>query len=278
MQPALSIPGATSRESCLNCGAERVGEFCHTCGQHFSEGRLTLRGGLREFAERSLSLERGLLRTFVEMTVDPGGVVRRYSQGRRRTYVSPIAYLLIGVALLLVGYELYEPQMRVWLEASLATSLGRMNEGVRVGSGQPVAGFSADQVRMFTETMIALSKRATLTSLAMALPFAVLLRLFFRKNGVNIAETAAFTLFCFGHIFVFTALLTPGLILAGANVGTVMQWSMLLYLLLPGFAAVGFFERRVSAVLKTLLAMTIAYVIFSALTWIGVALYVLRAS
>lgn len=277
MQSTVSVPVATSAPACLNCGATPTGEFCHACGQRVTEGRLTLRTAVLEFVERSLSLERGLLRTFVEMCTDPGGVVRRYADGQRRRYVSPLAYMLIGAAVLLLGYELYEAQLRAWMEASLATAFGEMNRGMR-GGGQPVAGLSTDQVRLLTATMISLSKKATLTSAAMALPFAALLRLFFRRSGVNFAEATAFTLYCFGHIFVLAGVMTPIAIFSGAGVATVTQWSLLLYAVVPGFAALGFFGRSVGAVAKTLVAMALAYGVFTVALWIGVVLYVLQLS
>ncbi|HMB90182.1 MAG TPA: hypothetical protein VKP65_05000 [Rhodothermales bacterium] len=54
-------PLVTTPETCPNCGAERVGEYCQGCGQHYLRRRLTLRILWREFAERFFKLEQRVL-------------------------------------------------------------------------------------------------------------------------------------------------------------------------------------------------------------------------
>jgi hypothetical protein len=275
-----TAPTATDAPAirCLNCTHEYVGAFCPACGQPAEERRVTLGRLIRDFAQRFLSLEQGLIRSVYEMSIDPGGVIRRYSEGQRRQYVGPLNYLVIGTALMLLAHTLIDSHVTAWMQATLVDSFAEIKEGMSLGSGGTMGGLTPAQEQRFIETMLWLSKKVMLTSLAMGLPFAVMLRLLFRKTGVNLAETGVFTLYCFGHIMLVYALLVAPLVWLGLDFGLVAQASLVLYWIVPCFAAAGFFGRRIGPVLKTAVAMGVAYAVFGVLLWAGVAFYAITTA
>ena len=83
---------------CPACGDSQLGAFCHACGQHYLDGRITIRRLVREFSERFLKLERGLLGTFFGLCRGPGTLARRYVEGCRRPYLNPLSYVFVGAA------------------------------------------------------------------------------------------------------------------------------------------------------------------------------------
>jgi hypothetical protein len=84
---------------CPNCGAERLGAYCHGCGQKFlsAEDR-GLRALLKAFFQELSSLDGRLWRSLLGL-FKPGYLTREYLDGRRARLYSPLAlFLLINVA------------------------------------------------------------------------------------------------------------------------------------------------------------------------------------
>ncbi|NJC25245.1 DUF3667 domain-containing protein [Neolewinella antarctica] len=86
-------------DKCLNCGTELQGEFCHNCAQRASTRRFSLRtlwDG--QFIEDVFQVNRGLLRTLLELLYRPGRVAADYIGGHRRRYFNFLTLLLLLVA------------------------------------------------------------------------------------------------------------------------------------------------------------------------------------
>ena len=98
---------------CLDCGAPRLGDYCHGCGQRHADDRLTLRSVWRDFAERFLKWERGLPATVRMALLDPGRLAREYVAGRRRRYVNPVSFLILGATVAVLLIPLYASQERM---------------------------------------------------------------------------------------------------------------------------------------------------------------------
>lgn len=123
-------PGA----ACPNCGAIAQQRFCGDCGQD-NRRALTLRGVGIDLAETLFGVEARLWRTLRELTLDPGGVVRRYLAGQRARYVSPLRYVIAATAvwwfLVFVqirGHDLggLPPSTRIVLVYGQALNLGML--------------------------------------------------------------------------------------------------------------------------------------------------------
>lgn len=242
-----SLPTAPEPTACANCGADRLGEYCHDCGQHYLEGRLSGRLLWREFAQRFLKLERGLGRTMVGLTRSPGRVARDYISGRRRTYVNPISYFLIGTAATLLVFDAEE--MRVVMEEGL----------------QAFPFLSPDQGARFIELVV----QSVQISYAYQLGFLVLAmgiawRLLFRRAGTTFWENTVPALYAVGHVSLFSAVLALGEFTGLYEVP--MAISALLLPLVFVWAGVSFFAGNQFLVgLKTLLAFVLAFAVYGLL-------------
>jgi hypothetical protein len=90
--------GHTHETKCLNCGADLSGPFCHQCGQHAHVHR-TLSSFFHDFLHGVLHFEGKIWRTLPMLAWRPGELTRRYIDGQRARFVSPIALFLFCVFL-----------------------------------------------------------------------------------------------------------------------------------------------------------------------------------
>ena len=137
---------------CLNCGTTLVGAHCHACGQgahvHRSLGAIG-----HEIAHGVFHFEGKIWRTLPLLILHPGTLTRRYVNGERARFVSPLALFLFTVFLMfatigLVGGEMADQigaptaQNRAALEresAKARVELARVERerAVAVRAGEP---------------------------------------------------------------------------------------------------------------------------------------------
>ena len=91
--------GHTHESRCLNCGAELDGPYCHSCGQRAQVHR-TLHAFFHDFLHGVLHFEGKIRRTLPLLAWKPGKLTRRYIDGQRASFVSPIALFLFSVFLM----------------------------------------------------------------------------------------------------------------------------------------------------------------------------------
>lgn len=97
--------GHTHEKSCLNCGCELVGEFCHCCGQHAHVHR-TIGAWWHDFRHSVLHLDGKFWRTMPMLAWRPGELTRRYAHGERARFISPLALFLFTVFLMFAVFSL----------------------------------------------------------------------------------------------------------------------------------------------------------------------------
>jgi hypothetical protein len=85
--------------TCLNCGALRVGSFCHDCGQSGHVHRTMMSLG-HDIAHGVFHFEGRIWQTLPMLALHPGQLTRRYVHGERAKFVSPMALFLFAVFLL----------------------------------------------------------------------------------------------------------------------------------------------------------------------------------
>lgn len=85
--------GHTQESACLNCGTALVGSHCHACGQAAHVHR-TLSAFFHDLLHGVLHFEGKIWRTLPLLAWKPGQLTREYIDGRRASYVSPIALFL----------------------------------------------------------------------------------------------------------------------------------------------------------------------------------------
>ena len=104
-EPSAGEDAGHSREgACLNCGASLVGSHCHRCGQRAHVHR-TIAAFVHDLLHGVLHFEGKTCRTLPLLAWRPGKLTREYIDGRRASYVSPIALFLFVVFLTFAGFH-----------------------------------------------------------------------------------------------------------------------------------------------------------------------------
>jgi hypothetical protein len=216
---AIVVPPAAAAR-CANCDAPRIGPYCQGCGQHHIAEPLEIRTLARDFLERQLSLEGGLTRTVVDLTIRPGPMIRDYLAGKRQRYMNPVAYTLLSATL----YVLLLP---LWIDRFRAESMAGL-EG-------------ASDAEEMSELMVAMMSHPIVVTLLTLVVFIPALRAVF-PGRLTLAEAAVFSLYTFAHASVVGTLLTPLLLLLpGGSMQAMSSASMVVWTLLLINAAGGFF-------------------------------------
>lgn len=99
VEPSIGEGLAANQQDCLNCGAVLTGAHCHRCGQK-AEVHRTLSAFWHDFTHSILHFEGKIWRTLPMLAVRPGQLTRRYVQGERAKFVSPLALFLFSVFLM----------------------------------------------------------------------------------------------------------------------------------------------------------------------------------
>ncbi|HUQ13806.1 MAG TPA: DUF3667 domain-containing protein [Novosphingobium sp.] len=100
--------GHTAEAACLNCGTALVGPHCHQCGQAAHVHR-TLGAFFHDLLHGAFHFEGKVWRTLPLLLLRPGRLTREYIDGRRASYVSPIALFLFAVFLMFAAAGLGGP-------------------------------------------------------------------------------------------------------------------------------------------------------------------------
>ena len=93
-------PGA-----CLNCGAHAPGKFCSNCGQKTQVHRSLAAIG-HDIMHGVLHLDGKLWRTLPLLTFKPGQLTRRYIDGERARFVSPMAMFLFSIFAMFAVFQM----------------------------------------------------------------------------------------------------------------------------------------------------------------------------
>ncbi|HEU5286144.1 MAG TPA: DUF3667 domain-containing protein [Sphingomicrobium sp.] len=100
----------THETRCLNCGALLVGDYCHECGQRAHVHR-SLKGFFDDLLHGVLHFEGKIWRTLPKLVGNPGDLTRRYIDGERSRFISPIALFLFSVFLMFAILSLAGPTL-----------------------------------------------------------------------------------------------------------------------------------------------------------------------
>ena len=118
--------GAGQGAACLNCGTALVGDYCHACGQKGFVHR-TLTAFWHDLMHGVLHFEGKIWRTLPMLAWRPGELTRRYVEGERARFVSPLALFLFSVFLMFA------------VVAWTGGPFGGTDENVRVDDGLSIA-------------------------------------------------------------------------------------------------------------------------------------------
>lgn len=102
VEPATGLvapDGHTHEAACLNCGTPLAGDYCRDCGQRAHVHR-TLTAFFHDLLHGVLHFEGKTWRTLPMLAWKPGDLTRRYIEGQRARFVSPIALFLFAIFLM----------------------------------------------------------------------------------------------------------------------------------------------------------------------------------
>jgi hypothetical protein len=91
--------GTHAHGTCLNCGAQLDGAYCSACGQRAHLHRSLVHLG-HDILHGVFHFEGKMWRTIPELFFHPGRLTRRYIDGERAKFVSPMALYLFTVFLM----------------------------------------------------------------------------------------------------------------------------------------------------------------------------------
>ncbi len=97
--------GHTHERNCLNCGAALAGPYCSECGQQAHVHR-TLSAFFHDLVHGVLHFEGKIWHTLPMLAWRPGELTRRYIDGQRARFVSPIALFLFSIFLMFAAVSL----------------------------------------------------------------------------------------------------------------------------------------------------------------------------
>ena len=92
--------------TCLNCNASVNENFCSRCGQKAEVKRLSWHNLGEEVFHFFTHIEKGFLKTTVQLIIHPGRLCKDYLDGKRKTYHKPVSFLLIWISLFLFTWYL----------------------------------------------------------------------------------------------------------------------------------------------------------------------------
>lgn len=98
-------PHPNQPENCLNCGSPLTGAYCSACGQSGHIHR-TIGAFMHDLLHGALHFEGKLWRTLPMLAFKPGKLTRRYVEGERARFVSPMALFLFGVFLMFAVFQM----------------------------------------------------------------------------------------------------------------------------------------------------------------------------
>lgn len=149
--------------ACRNCGADLAGEYCHRCGQPAHVHR-SFAAWWHELVHGVLHLDGKVAHTLPLLAWRPGELTRRYIEGERARFVSPLALFLFSVFLMFAVFTAIggplpsgaveaDPQAREEARSELAAERAelvqrrdRLIERRRAlaATGEPTAGVDAE--------------------------------------------------------------------------------------------------------------------------------------
>jgi hypothetical protein len=88
--------GHFAESACLNCGTALQGPHCHQCGQAAHLHR-TLGAFMHDLLHGALHFEGKTWKTLPMLVAKPGELTRRYIEGERARFVSPMALFLFAI-------------------------------------------------------------------------------------------------------------------------------------------------------------------------------------
>ncbi|MFC3093857.1 DUF3667 domain-containing protein [Alteromonas sediminis] len=246
----------SSPQHCKNCGDVVTKTFCPDCGQRNRAERLSLKAILVDIPSQWLSLDKGFFYTFLLQFKAPGQVARRYVQGERIKFTSPLTYYLIGAAVQLLMLFFSAEQLKSELISKLSSSTEQLAQL------QQIYGDNAANIYADVYISVINQGYTYLGFVFLCLPFAFMVWAFSRRHraAYNGAETLIFSFYTMGHFVMTTGLM--GFITVRYFYTYHAPLSLVFYLVYCLISTRGFYTKQQHSVIASILALVFAFVLF----------------
>lgn len=134
--------GHFAEEACLNCNAQLIGSHCHQCGQKAHLHR-TIRAFMHDLLHGALHFDGKLWRTLPMLVFKPGKLTRRYIEGERARFVSPMAIFLFSVFLMFAVFQV----LGLSTPTNIQNQIDVLERGHNEGRGEELGALDANSAR-----------------------------------------------------------------------------------------------------------------------------------
>jgi hypothetical protein len=199
---------ATAQWTCPSCHGTIRSPYCPECGERpLRPGELTLRGLVAQAFEAITSIDGRVLRSFRALITRPGLLTVAFLQGRRVPYIGPIALFLATNVLFFAiesatGGTVFSTPLESHLHTQPWSPLARMLVEDRLEALGTTAAIFAPRF----DAAVALHARSLI--LLMALSFAPLPWLVFRRRRHPFAAHATFALHLYSYLLLLFCVAT----------------------------------------------------------------------
>jgi len=114
---------------CINCKVEYNSSFCPDCGEKLDVPKITFTSMLNAGFSTLTNMDKGFLFNFKNLLLNPKSIIEEYLNGRRKSILNPISYLIITVTIFLIIDSFFDSQVNNFNIKSKAYSFG-------MGAGQ----------------------------------------------------------------------------------------------------------------------------------------------
>jgi len=150
VEPGAGDDGGIHDGACLNCGSTLTGPYCPACGQKARVHR-SLATFLSDMIQGLFNFEGKIWRTLPMLVWRPGEMTRRYIDGQRARFVSPVALYLFTVFLMFAVLNL----------TGMSADPGSMQANL----GQAAAENRSELTRLEAERRTALARRSEVAAI-----------------------------------------------------------------------------------------------------------------
>ncbi len=170
--------------NCANCGTSFDSKFCPHCGQKRETKPLSFSSLWMDFQSRIYGLDGIFPRTVKDLLFRPGFVSKEFIRGNRVTYVGPVGYFFLMVALSVLlmqvtDFDFYEFSKNV-------TPLGGNQSELQVNISKLLSNFVSKNFKLFKFALIPLNT--------------FWIWLFVRKKGYNFLECSVPSFYAQGQL------------------------------------------------------------------------------
>lgn len=203
---------------CGYCEAPLRGRYRHVCGTLTPQQPLSFRTIRADLAERIIQIERGLVRTTMDLLIRPTRVMDAFMAGRRRHYTHPFSYLLLVGAVVLMLLNLIDGDA-FW------------NDFAEMVRPQAPTRFSDDQKARFVSFHSNLYSGLPYWLMLFTLPLAALNRLLFWRRSESVAMHWVVALYAVAIVSLCCTVLMAILRPLGVPLPALMLWMNLALLI-----------------------------------------------